>query len=382
MGILTREHSTLGVAPLALLLADAHAHARTGTLQIVRPGGALATIILRGGRLAGVRIRSLDGRTRGKGGRGPAMHTLFGWEPTSRWEYFDGVDGLDGDTNEEPPPIDVRGVTWLGVRDAVPEQHVNAVLDRLGPMSCMLAPSCNLGRYHFDESERGAAECLRVRPLTLPELTQTGLVAFARARALFYVLALFGDLVPRAKSVPAPVSAPPPSVAAQAPVEPAAAKVPSTPPLRLSGVVRRPTSSEAPAGPRLDAPALLTDALRAHLRGDHERAQTLCRRAHRLGAHQAEALALLAWIEALDPAHQTPTEQHARLEVAERAARAAPDSAFVLFCRGSLRKRFGDEGGALRDFLRVLAVEPGHVDAQREVRLIEIRQRRRTSTSG
>jgi hypothetical protein len=231
-------------------------------------------------------------------------------------------------------------------------------------MAFVLGPATNLGRYQLDENERAAAECLRVRPMSVDELVRTDLVTRERAEALVYVLALFGEIVSRARTLP-PQGAP------------AEHRPPSTPPLRLSGVVRKPTPPEALTNPSQDAQRILADAMQAHLRGDLERADVLCRRAHKLGARNPEAVALLAWIDALKPEHQTPDQQRIRLELIERAANAAPGSTFVLYCRASMRKRFGDEAGAVRDLTRILQIDAQHVEAKRELRLIEIRQRRR-----
>jgi hypothetical protein len=295
----------------------------------------------------------------------PTALAVFGWEGGCGWQYFDSVDGVEERLSEDAPAVDLRGCTWLGVRARPPVAHMQAVLERLGAMTFVLAPATNLGRYKLDESERAAAECLRVRAMSVDDLVRTDLVSRERAQAILYVLALFGEIVSKARSVPPPAAA----VAARRP--------PSTPPLRLSGVVRKPTPHTPSGDPTVDASRLLADAMHAHLRGDLERAEVLCRRAHKMGARNPEAIALLAWIDAMKPEHLTRDEQRDRLEVIERAARAAPESTFVLYCRASMRKRFGDEAGAVRDLNRILQLDAQHVEAKRELRLIEIRQRRR-----
>ncbi|HEU4411222.1 MAG TPA: DnaJ domain-containing protein [Polyangiaceae bacterium] len=53
--------------------------------------------------------------------------------------------------------------------------------------------------------------------------------------------------------------------------------------------------------------------------------------------------------------------------------RAAPDNARALWYRARLLKRMGREGEALADFRRVLAFDPGHAEAAREVQQFERR---------
>jgi hypothetical protein len=49
----------------------------------------------------------------------------------------------------------------------------------------------------------------------------------------------------------------------------------------------------------------------------------------------------------------------------------------ALFWRATLMKRIGNEDGATRDFRRVVALNPRHIDAAREVRLAEMRKKKR-----
>lgn len=44
--------------------------------------------------------------------------------------------------------------------------------------------------------------------------------------------------------------------------------------------------------------------------------------------------------------------------------------------RGMIHKRLGNSAGAFRDFSRAVQLEPKHLDAQREIRIFEMRARK------
>jgi hypothetical protein len=110
-------------------------------------------------------------------------------------------------------------------------------------------------------------------------------------------------------------------------------------------------------------------------RGDLAKAEELCALAVRLDA-QPDYVALLAWVESLKPANQSQ-EATRRLEAtltsaiekSERCERA-------IFYRATLRKRLGDHRGAMGDFRRAFELNPRNLDAQREIRLFEMRLQR------
>jgi tetratricopeptide (TPR) repeat protein len=403
MPVLDKDDGVLAEAPLAALLADVHLRSRTGTLQII--GKSIATLVLADGYLHKVSVEGspaylggvlyelgyidsemLDASLRDlsdreglqgrllleRGAIGPyqletglveqmrrKVHALFEWSEEARWSFFDRADGLSDYGGNDWPSVDLRPSVWRGVREHAPRTHIARALAALGGDTFALTQKAHLGRYGFDDEVRAAAECLRVRPMSCDELASLGLVATELARHLFYTLALFGDLERKTRSVPMPVPLGPPS----------------SPPLKLSGMRRRPSGAAA-ADPREDLQRKLADATRAYRRGELEQAESLCRRAHSIDPEHPEVLALLAWLEALKPENQTPADQAFRLEILQGAVAKAPRNPNVLFYRGSMYKRFGNMRLALRDFRAVLEIDRAHVDALREVRLHAIRQRR------
>lgn len=105
-------------------------------------------------------------------------------------------------------------------------------------------------------------------------------------------------------------------------------------------------------------------------RNSLEAAEAEARRAADDDPEQADYLGLVAWLEALKPG--------AKLEplIAEldRAVRMEENNLRVRWFRGQLLKRIGRENKAIADFRFIMERDPKHVDAQREVRLFEMRR--------
>jgi hypothetical protein len=109
-------------------------------------------------------------------------------------------------------------------------------------------------------------------------------------------------------------------------------------------------------------------------RGDLGQAEPLLRHAVELDDTQADYLALLTWIQATKPgAPTTPDATNAHIATLDRAIGLGPRCERAYFFRGMLRKRLGDGSKALADFRSVCDLNPRNVDAQREVRLLEMR---------
>jgi curved DNA-binding protein CbpA len=100
------------------------------------------------------------------------------------------------------------------------------------------------------------------------------------------------------------------------------------------------------------------------------------RKAVELDPSQADYIALLAWVES--------TQLNANLEQIlariEKAQRLEPNNTRIRWYRGSILKRLGKSGRAMGDFRFIVENDPRHLDAQREIRLYEMRkaEQRRT----
>lgn len=85
---------------------------------------------------------------------------------------------------------------------------------------------------------------------------------------------------------------------------------------------------------------------------------------------QADYQALYAWVQA-----QRPHDDYTGLiQKLSEALKSEPQNRKALWYRGQLYKRAGDPRRAVRDFRALLELEPRHVEAQREVRLYEMRK--------
>jgi hypothetical protein len=115
-------------------------------------------------------------------------------------------------------------------------------------------------------------------------------------------------------------------------------------------------------------------------RGEHDRAERLARRATKDMPETAGPLALLAWIEAQKPSNQSAADTRPRIAMLDRAIRFDPLHEQAHWWRGQLHKRIENHQAAIRDFRRVVEINPKHMDAIRELRIYEMRIRRNSIT--
>jgi len=94
-----------------------------------------------------------------------------------------------------------------------------------------------------------------------------------------------------------------------------------------------------------------------------------------LDGDDADALALAAWAAAR--AGEAAEEVlRTTLPAFDKACRTDTYSERAHFFRGVVHKRLGGSAAAFRDFTRVTQINPKHVDAQREIRIFEMRARK------
>ncbi|NLE86623.1 MAG: DnaJ domain-containing protein [Myxococcales bacterium] len=86
---------------------------------------------------------------------------------------------------------------------------------------------------------------------------------------------------------------------------------------------------------------------------------------------QAEYAALYAWLEA----RQRKEDFAELIRLMDGAVEREPENVRIRWYRGQLLKRAGKEAMAMREFRRVVELSPGHVEAQRELRVYEMRRR-------
>ncbi len=84
---------------------------------------------------------------------------------------------------------------------------------------------------------------------------------------------------------------------------------------------------------------------------------------------QPEYRALLAWLEAQKPG----ADLNLAIAALDKVISALPNDVRTRWYRGQLYKRLGRDNRAIRDFRAIVEQDPRHVDAQREIRLYEMR---------
>ena len=108
-------------------------------------------------------------------------------------------------------------------------------------------------------------------------------------------------------------------------------------------------------------------------KNDLVQAEALARHAVQLDPYQADYRALLAWLEALKPEAQSAEATQVKIEVLDEAIKSNPRSERAYLYRAMLYKRHHRDGPAYKDFKKVAELNPKNIEAQREIRLHEMR---------
>jgi curved DNA-binding protein CbpA len=108
-------------------------------------------------------------------------------------------------------------------------------------------------------------------------------------------------------------------------------------------------------------------------RNDTKQAEEFCSKAIAVEPKQADYIAMLAWLQSLKPQKQDPASTQQQVAELTRAIGISQACERAFFYRAMLLKRLGQEGPAVKDFKRAMELNPRNVDAQREVRLYNMR---------
>src|SRR5690606_13420939 len=92
---------------------------------------------------------------------------------------------------------------------------------------------------------------------------------------------------------------------------------------------------------------------------------------------QAEYAALYAWLEARERKEGFDD----LVKILDDAVVREPDNVRVRWYRGQLYKKLGREAHAMRDFRHIVELSPGHVEAQRELRVHDMRRKADAGTT-
>jgi tetratricopeptide (TPR) repeat protein len=151
-------------------------------------------------------------------------------------------------------------------------------------------------------------------------------------------------------------------------------------------LLREPVSRDSAAPPSGRPPLVslppptvtMTDVDRALSRADFAKAGRLASALIRTGAHGPAARAVVAMCDAAG-ANASFDQVDSAIVALDKILGGDPECVRALFYRGVLAKRVGRIDAAVRDFRRIVRLDPDHVDAQRELRLADARAR---SSSG
>lgn len=108
-------------------------------------------------------------------------------------------------------------------------------------------------------------------------------------------------------------------------------------------------------------------------RNDFKQAEELCRKAIAVEPKQADYISMMVWLEAQKPQKQDAASMQAQVVELTRAIGISQACERAFFYRATLLKRLGQEDKAIKDFKKAMELNPRNVDAQREVRLYNMR---------
>jgi curved DNA-binding protein CbpA len=114
---------------------------------------------------------------------------LAGAAPGTAFAYYDHIDLLEHWGGEQRN-IDPLTAIWRAVEAGAPHERVEVCCDALSGKTLRLHPSSRVGRFGFGSHVRPVLDVLRMKPQTLAELEQTGLLDPVSLRELLYALVL------------------------------------------------------------------------------------------------------------------------------------------------------------------------------------------------
>jgi len=277
---------------------------------------------------------------------------------------------------------------WRGVLAHPPWAHVRETVSGMGEERLRLREGASLDALGLDARELAAVACLRFRPATVGEVIFVSGRSPAAIHLLLYFLAITKQLQLATPALAAPaVSQPPP--ARDVPVSGEYARKVSfamnaaRPP---PGAVR--IASPMPGGLVAARPDLLTESDRAaeahrlqsqaelHFRvGDLVSAERSARGALVLAPGTPALQALVACLEALDPARQERGHLEACLARVDDALARDPACRRGHTLRALVKKQLEDHDGAIRDLGVAVAKDADDLEARRELGAYEQRLR-------
>jgi curved DNA-binding protein CbpA len=134
------------------------------------------------------------------------------------------------------------------------------------------------------------------------------------------------------------------------------------------------TRGSAPAGsrPRHD---MIREIDQAFAKREFHAAEATSRQLASADPDDSEAQALVAWATTL-AGEASEESLRAAMPMLDKAVNRDRHCERAHYYRGMVHKRLGSNAAAFRDFTRVVSLNPKHVEAQREIRIYEMRARK------
>ena len=360
------------------------------------------------------------------------VHHLFSLPEETKWAFREDVDELAGARDEDRPAAATWQAIWRGLRAQPPAPHVRRTLAKIDG-GIHLRDLAFVDRFGLAPEEHALCERLNAQPALLETLVSTSGLAVERTELLVYLLALARCIVRvdtrpvgplelgvegvrlRAQRIDEEDPHTTLGLRAGASVEAARAAFfrlarlwhpDRIPPAldevraeckhvfaRLGEAHRSLTdlacriSVEAILGtddavaandsilPPAPSRSTLRDADAALARNDVAAAAAIARTLTSAGADGPAARALIAWC-ALGAG--ATTDRHALedgLAALDKVLTGDPECIRALSYRAQISKRLGRVDAALRDYRKIVRLDSSHVEAQREVRLGDMRRR-------
>lgn len=366
------------------------------------------------------------------------VHQLFSLPEATTWTFRDDVDELAGARDEPRPAIETWPAIWRGLREQPPSPHARRTLAKIDG-GLHLKDLQFVRRFGLAPDEMALCERLHAQPATLAHIVATSRLVPDRTATLVYLMVVARCVVrvetepmrpidlgvagirDRAQRIDQEDPYTTLGLRAGAPREAARAayfrlarlwhpdKIP--PELKevraecehvfvrlgdahrlLTDIGARMTIDDVigavndvaandsvapPAPPR----TTLRDADAALARGDLVAAEEIARALTSDGADGPGARAIAIWCGIGAGANMDPTALEQAMHAFDKVLTGDPDCVRALYFRGQVLKRVGKIDAAIRDFKKAARLDPRHIDAEREIRIHEMRRRTGSSDS-
>lgn len=360
------------------------------------------------------------------------VHQLFSLPEATTWTFRDDVDELAGARDELRPTIETWPAIWRGLREQPPSPHARRTLAKIDG-GLHLKDLQLIRRFGLAPEEVALCERLHAQPATLAHLVATSRVLPDRTATLVYLLVLARCVV-RVETEPmrpidlgvAGVRERAQRIEQEDPYitlglrsgstrEAARAAYfrlarlwhPDKIPLELNevraecehvfvrlgdahraltdlgarmtiddviGAVNDVAANDSVAPPPPPR-TTLRDADAALARGDLVAAEEIARTLTSAGADGPGARAITAWCSIGAGVNVDPAALERAMGALDKVLTGDPDCVRALYFRGQVLKRSGKTDAALRDFKKAARLDPRHIDAEREIRIHEMRRR-------